>query len=104
MNTYVVIKAGGSQHLVSEGDILELPKLNSAEEEIIFSDVLLFKSEGNLMVGNPNVTGVSVQAKILKSGKGKKIDVVKFKAKSRYRRKMGFRPHFSQIQIVKIKS
>ena len=101
---YAVIKTGGKQYRVSEGDIIEVDKLEVKENSVIFDNVLLLVSDENVGVGKPFVPGARVKAKLLDQKKGEKIKVAKFKSKVRYRRVAGFRAHLSKIQIEKIES
>lgn len=102
---YAIIKTGGKQYKVSKGDIIELDKLpNEKDKEVIFSDVLLWVSNGRTKIGIPKVEDVKVRARILDQIKGEKIRVAKFKAKARYRRVMGFRPRLTRLQIASIES
>lgn len=100
---YAVLKIAGKQYWASEGDILEVDKLpNKVGESINLSEVLLVAGNGNVQIGQPFVSGVAVQAKILGQFKGEKIRVARFKSKVRYRRVKGFRPLLTKIQIEKI--
>ncbi len=100
---YAVVKIGGSQYKVKEGDELEVDRLPQKEgEEIEFPEVLLVVSDGEVKIGQPQVLGTTVKAKILSHFKGEKIRVARFKAKSRYRKVRGFRPYLTKIKIEKI--
>jgi len=100
---YAVIKTGGKQYRVSEGDIIEIDRLaKEANDKIVFDNVLLLVSDTGVKIGNPFVTGEKVEAKLLDNIKGDKIRVAKFKAKVRYRKVMGFRASLSRVQIDKI--
>ncbi len=100
---YAVIRSGGKQYKTSVGDILKLDKLNNAVgKSFVFEDVLLLVNDGKATIGKPTVLGARVEAKLVENVKGDKIRVSKFKAKSRYRKTTGFRPHLSVIQIEKI--
>lgn len=102
---YAVIKTGGKQYRVSSGDVLEIDKLpQDTDSDITFDDVLLLVSDSSVKIGKPMLPSVKVKAKLLEQKKGKKIDVYKFKAKARYRRKIGFRALLSKIVIEKIES
>lgn len=102
---YAVIKTGGKQYRVSSGDVLEIDKLpQDADSNITFEDVLLLVSDSSVKIGKPMLSSVKVKAKLLEQKKGKKIDVYKFKAKARYRRKIGFRALLSKVLIEKIES
>jgi large subunit ribosomal protein L21 len=100
---YVVIETGGKQYKASEGDILEVEKLNSAEgQEFKFEKVLLYTADGVCQVGQPNLEDIIVTAKILGQMRGPKIRVGKFKAKARYRRVTGHRQALTKVQIQSI--
>lgn len=102
---YAIIKTGGKQYRVTTGDVLEIDKLPQEESSVVtFEDVLLLVSDSSVKIGKPNVSGARVMAKILKQKKGEKIKVSKFKAKSRYRRTIGFRALLSKVVIEKIES
>lgn len=100
---YAVIKAGGKQYRVSAGDIIEVDKLDFAgKKTITFEEVLLAVNEGSVSVGKPAVNGAKVEATLVEEKKGEKIRVTKFKAKSRYRRVVGFRAQHSVVKIDEI--
>src|SRR3989338_3741257 len=102
MNKFAVIKTGGKQYKISEGDILVIEKLKTQnEKEIEFTDVLLVVN-GEVKVGKPLVSGAKVGAKILEEGKGKKKIVFKYKSKTRQHKKKGHRQPYTKIQITKI--
>lgn len=100
-----VIKTGGKQYTVKEGDVLRVEKLAVEEgSNFTFDQVLLVgKADGSdAKVGSPVLEGASVEAKIVKQGRAKKIDVRKFKAKGRYYKRYGHRQPFTQVEITKI--
>jgi len=100
MSKYAVIKIKGQQYRVNEGDEILVDKLG---EDKLEAEVLLFANEGKVKVGKPVVKGAKVNLKIVdKETKGKKLHVVKFRAKSRYRKKIGFRPIYSRLLVEKI--
>lgn len=100
---YAVIKTGGKQYKVSEGDIVEVDKLPlEKNHEVEFWEILLYVSDGDAQIGRPILQGVKMKGKVLDQIKGEKIRVAKFKAKVRYRRVMGFRPLLTRVQIEKI--
>ena len=102
---YAVIRSGGKQYKVSLGDTLEIDKIAADEKKpVVFDDVLLVVAENKMTLGKPNVKGARVEAKLVEQKKGEKIHVIKFKAKSRYRKRTGFRAHLSVVQIEKIES
>lgn len=102
---YAVIKTGGKQYLVKEGDNLKIEKLpGTAGDDVSFEEVLLIASEdGNeVQLGAPFIAGKSVKAKIVEQGRAKKVTIVKFKPKVRYRRKRGHRQEYTKVQIAAI--
>jgi large subunit ribosomal protein L21 len=99
---YAVIKTGGKQYKVSEGDVIEIDKIASSDGKVVFEEVLLLSTDAGVKIGKPMVDGVSVEGKSLGDFRGEKIRVSKFKSKVRYRRVSGFRAELSKIQIEKI--
>ncbi len=96
-----VIKTGGKQYYVSEGDIIYVEKLDGeAGDKVIFNEVLVCDDK----VGNPYLKGASVEGEILKNGKGKKIRIFTYKSKDRSnRRTMGHRQPYTKVEIKSIK-
>jgi large subunit ribosomal protein L21 len=100
---YAIIKTGGKQYRVQEGDTLFIEKLNvEAGESFDFDQVLAVSGDNGLTVGAPVVEGAKVSAKVLGNGKAKKVIVFKYKAKKDYRKKQGHRQPFTKVQIEKI--
>jgi large subunit ribosomal protein L21 len=99
---YAVIRTGGKQYRVSEGDLIEVDKLEKDKGKIFFDDVLLFVSDKTIKIGKPNLVGERVEAEIIENYKGDKVRVSKFKSKVRYRKVIGFRPSLSRVKVVKI--
>lgn len=99
---YAVIKTGGKQYKVTEGDVLEVDNLNAKEGAVTFDNVLLLVSDEHVEIGKPFIVNAKVKAKLLENKKGEKVRVAKFKSKVRYRRAVGFRASVSKIQIEKI--
>jgi len=104
MATIAVITTGGKQYIVHEGLELNIEKLElEAGATVSFEALLVSDEEGtNTQVGTPTVSGVSVSASVLEQGRAKKISVIKYKPKSRYRRNVGHRQPFTKIRIEKI--
>lgn len=98
-----VIRTGGKQYLVQPGDKIKVEKLDKGEgKEIVFSEVLLCEKNKKLEIGSPLLKGVKVKGKILKQGKGEKMIIFKYKAKKRYKRKIGHRQPYTQVEILEI--
>ena len=100
---YAVIKTGGKQYKVSEGDVIYIEKMGVNDGDVVnFNEVLAVANEGDVTFGVPTVAGAFVEATVVKSGKGKKIIVYKYKSKKNYRRKQGHRQPYTKVQISKI--
>jgi len=100
---YAVIKTGGKQYKVKEGDVLEVEKLpGKAGESIEFDQVLLVVNDTKILVGQPLVEKAKVKAKVLEYCKGPKVRIAKFKAKSRYRKVKGHRQQLLRIEVENI--
>jgi len=101
--TLAIIKTGGKQYIVSEGQKLKIEKLNQKEgDEFDFDKVLLFTNGEEIKIGQPLVDGVKVKAKVLKEGRGAKKIVFRFKNKTRYKKKKGHRQPFTEVEILSI--
>lgn len=106
--SFAIIKTGGKQYKVQEGDILSVEKLEheslpvQAGDKIVFDQVLLWANSADVKVGKPLVSGAKVEAKVIEEGKGKKKIVFRYKSKTRQRKKKGHRQPFTKVQITKI--
>ena len=102
---YAIIKTGGKQYRVSEGDVITIEKLDvAAEGTVSFDEVVTVVKDGDVKVGIPLVDGAKVTGTVLEHGKAKKILVFKYKAKSNYRRRQGHRQPFTKVRIEKIEA
>ena len=99
---YAIIATGGKQYKVSEGDIIKVEKLGVAEGETVTFDQVLAVNNGTLAIGTPTVAGATVEAKVVREGKDKKVIVYKYKNKTGYHKKNGHRQLFTQVKIEKI--
>ncbi|HZZ99273.1 MAG TPA: 50S ribosomal protein L21 [Candidatus Paceibacterota bacterium] len=99
---FAVIKTGGKQYKVAEGDVLDIEKLANDGSEVTFDQVLMAAEGDKIHLGRPLVSGATVTAKVLGEGKGEKKMVFRYKAKTRQRKKKGHRQPFTKIQITKI--
>ncbi len=100
---YAVIRTGGKQYTVREGETLDVELLPTpAGESIELGEVLMLGEGGDITVGTPVVVGAKVVAEVVEHGKGDKIIVFKFKAKTRYRKKIGHRQRFTRLSITQI--
>ena len=102
---YAIIETGGKQYRVSEGEFVFVEKLEASEEEMVeFDRVLTVVTDGDVVIGKPLVGGAKVTGKVISHGKGKKIIVFKYKAKSNYRRRQGHRQPYTKVLIEKIEA
>lgn len=102
MSKIAVIKTGGKQYLVKENETLVVDYIDKEKDsEIELETLVTFDAEGNISLGTP-ILDKKTKAKVLDAVRGDKVRVSRFKAKVRYRKVKGFRPHYSQIQIVSI--
>ncbi|MBF8435972.1 50S ribosomal protein L21 [Halanaerobiaceae bacterium Z-7014] len=100
---YAIIKTGGKQYRVNEGDILKVEKLTTPEgEKLDIDQVLAISNDEGLNVGQPYLENAKVEATVLEHGKNKKVTVFKYKPKSRQRTKTGHRQPFTRIRIDSI--
>ena len=100
---YAVIVTGGKQYRVEKGDVLYDEKLNAEQDATVtFDSVLVVGEEGNVKVGAPTVEGASVQAKVLKNGKGKKLNIITYRPKKGSARRMGHRQPYTKVEITEI--
>ncbi|MDO8617852.1 MAG: 50S ribosomal protein L21 [Candidatus Uhrbacteria bacterium] len=96
-----VIKTGGKQYLVKEGDVLKIEKLEAKPNEEVLFEMLLKADGDNVEIGMPMLSS-QVTAEVVEQGRSPKITVVHYKAKSRYTRRRGHRQPFTKVKIKKI--
>ncbi len=100
---YAVIKTGGKQYRVTEGETLKVEKLNvAAGESLAINDVLLIANGEELKVGAPLLEGAKVTAEVVSHGRGPKIKIIKFKRRKHHRKQMGHRQWFTELKITGI--
>ena len=101
---YAIIRAGGKQAKVREGDVLDVDRIKNSEGEVTFRPVLVVEEDGTVVSGRSALEKAKVVATILGENRGEKIEVFKYKNKSGYRRSAGHRQTYSRIQITKIEA
>lgn len=102
---YAIIKTGGKQYRVEEGQIIKVEKLDvEAGSNVEFNEVLMVSSDNDMKVGSPLVDGAKVTGKVLEQGKDKKVLVFKYKPKKRYRVKTGHRQPYTKVLVEKIEA
>ena len=101
---FAVIQTGGKQYIVREGQQVKVEKLPGEKgEKLQFDALLLAEDDGSKVeIGAPVLSGTKVSGEIIEQGKGKKIDVIKYKAKSRYTRHTGHRQSYTKVMITKV--
>ena len=99
---YAIIETGGKQIKVEEGQTIYVEKLDTAADDSVTFDKVLFVGGDNVKVGAPLVEGATGTAKVEKHGLQKKISVVKFKPKKNYHRKQGHRQPYTKLVVDKI--
>ena len=100
---YAVIKTGGKQYRVQQGDVIFVEKLNAqADEAVTFDEVLLVGEGDQSQIGTPVVAGAKVEGKVLSQVKSRKIVVYKYKAKKNERKKQGHRQPYTKVEITAI--
>lgn len=98
-----IIKTGGKQYVVSPGQKIKIEKIEKKEgNEITFREVLLLEKGKKIEIGNPLVKGAKVIGKVISQKKNKKVMILRYKSKTRYRKKKGHRQPFTEVEITKI--
>lgn len=100
---FAVAKISGKQHLIKVGDVISVAAtLGKVGDKLDFSQVLLLCLDDKVQIGEPTVSGTKVSGEIVFVGRDEKIRVSKFKAKSRYRKTIGFRADLTKVKITSI--
>ena len=100
---YAVIKTGGKQYRVMQGEYLRVEKLDAEVDSTIEFDQVLLVGEGEgVTVGTPVVDGAKVSAKIRSHGRGEKVRIVKFRRRKHHKKQQGHRQHYTEIEITGI--
>lgn len=97
---YAVIKTGGKQYRVQEGDTLRVEKIDADEGANITLDQVLLVADGdNIQVGAPYLEGGKVSATVKTHGRGEKIKMIKLRRRKHHRKQMGHRQYFTELHI-----
>ncbi len=99
---YAIIRTGGKQAKVQEGDVIDVERLRIEGDELSFTPLLVVNDKGKVFSGRDKLKTAKVTAKVITEGSGQKIDIFKYKAKTGYRRRSGHRQKFTTIEITKI--
>ena len=101
MGKIAVVKTGGKQYKVSVGDTIKVEKLNLEPGQSLKLNTLLVAEGSDLELGQPSL-GERVEAEVVENGRNKKVTVVKYKSKTRYKKTVGHRQHFTALKISSI--
>jgi large subunit ribosomal protein L21 len=97
---YAIVEISGKQYKLEKDATVNVDKLESKENDLLTLDKVLLYADGeNVMVGQPYLSNVKVEAKVIGNAKGKKVRGIKFKKRKNYTRTLGSRPEFSQLKI-----
>lgn len=100
---FAVVKTGGKQYRVSEGDRLRVETLEAEAGASIQLDSVLMVGEGDsVTVGTPMVSNASVTAKVIDHGRGKKVNIIKFRRRKHHMKRMGHRQNYTEVEITGI--
>ena len=100
---YAIIRTGGKQYKVAEGDVIYVEKLDKQVDSTVNFDVLMTIDGEDVKVGTPTVAGAVVEGKVVEHGKAKKVIVFKYKPKKDYRKKQGHRQPYTKVKITSVK-
>ena len=102
---FAIIKTGGKQYRVAEGDVLRVETLEKdPKSAITFDQVLLIDTDGALQVGKPTLAGATVEAEVITHDRAKKVIIFKKKKTTTYQRTQGHRQWFTEVRITAIKA
>jgi large subunit ribosomal protein L21 len=100
---YAVIKTGGKQYRVSQGDTLKVEKLDAGEGDSVEFDQVLMVGEGEeVKIGTPYVEGSRVSALVKAQGRGSKVEIIKFRRRKHHMKRMGHRQDYTEVEITGI--
>ena len=99
---YAVIKTGGKQYRVQQGDVIFVEKPNAQADETVSFEALLIGNDNETRIGMPVVEGAKVEGKVVSQVKSAKIVVYKYKAKKNERKKQGHRQPYTKVEITAI--
>lgn len=101
---WAVIRTGGKQYIASPGKKLKIEKIDASEgADFVFTEVFLTVDDAdNIIIGTPTVPGATVNAKVLRQARARKVIVFKYRPKARWRKKRGHRQHYTEVEITGI--
>ncbi len=100
---YAIVNTGGKQYRMEPGDTVRVEYLPFDEGDLVeLDDVRMLSDDGEVTIGAPAIEGAKVTAQVMAQGRGKKVIVFKYKAKTRYRRKNGHRQNYTELRVTDI--
>ena len=100
---YAIFTTGGKQYRVSQGDVLDIEKLDVEEgASVEFDNVLMVSNDDAVQIGAPYVEGGKITATVMKQGRGKKVEIVKFKRRKHHQKRTGHRQYLTKVEITAI--
>ncbi len=99
---FAVIRAGGKQFKVAEGDVIQVERLNGSDGAVEFTPLLVVDDKGKTRTGSSALSGARVTATVVGDAKGPKVRIFKYRNKTRYRRRQGHRQAYTKVQIDSI--
>lgn len=101
---FAVIETGGKQYKIAAGNTLSVEKIpgHTVGDTVVFDKVLMIDDGTTTTVGTPYIAGAKVEIELVAEGKGKKINILKYKSKSRYKRRVGHRQQFVKVKVGKV--
>jgi large subunit ribosomal protein L21 len=96
---YAVIRAGGKQHKVSEGDVIEVERLDAAEGDVRFEPVLVVDDAGRVSSLPSELESATVTARVVGAAKGPKVRILRYRSKTGYRRRTGHRQKYTTVEV-----
>jgi len=98
---YAIFTTGGKQYRVSQGDVLDIEKLDVEEgASVDFDNVLMVSNDDAVQIGAPYVEGGKVTATVTKQGRGKKVEIIKFKRRKHHQKRTGHRQYLTTVEIT----
>lgn len=100
---YAVIRTGGKQYRVAEGDVIEIEKLETDEgSDVDFENVLMVGAGEDVKIGAPYVDGCKVTGTVKEQKRGKKVEIIKFKRRKHHQKRTGHRQYLTKVEITGI--
>ncbi|HEY4715654.1 MAG TPA: 50S ribosomal protein L21 [bacterium] len=104
MEKYVIVKHGGKQYRVAEGDVVYLEKVDANSGDVVtINDVLFYKDKEKLLIGRPVLTDAAVTCEVIGNVRGKKVIAFKKKRRKNYKKTIGHRQNYTEVKIKEIK-